>query len=154
SLRESFIKFDKFVRENREKRERAELKVNKQKERQTKITEEIGLLELKLDATVIVRDKMKRYVNDYKKSLMEARKTLADHQNKALQKVEGIGTNMQRMIEEREHKLMSLNNELATLQTKYNRIKAETLKWENVVSQIKSTAADKNLELTQIKLSC
>ncbi|KAK0093439.1 hypothetical protein PV326_013534 [Microctonus aethiopoides] len=67
SLRESFIKFDKFVRENREKRERAELKLNEQKERQTKITEEIGLLELKLDATVIVRDKMKRYVNDYKK---------------------------------------------------------------------------------------
>ncbi|KAK0156779.1 hypothetical protein PV328_012324, partial [Microctonus aethiopoides] len=77
--------------ENREKRERAELKLNEQKERQTKITEEIGLLELKLDATVIVRDKMKRYVNDYKK---------------------------------------------------------------NVVSRIKSTAADKNLELTQIKLSC
>lgn len=58
------------------------------------------------------------------------------------------------MIEEREHKLMSLNNELAMLQTKYNRIKAETLKWENVVSRIKSTSADKNLELTQIKLSC
>lgn len=63
---------------------------------------------------------MKRYVNDYKKvqnylelvvketgefqsineifnryeSLMEARKTLTDHQNKALQKVEGIGINM------------------------------------------------------------
>lgn len=42
SLRESFIKFDKFVRENREKRERAELKLNEQKERQTKITEEVN----------------------------------------------------------------------------------------------------------------
>lgn len=49
---------------------------------------------------------------------------------------------------------MNLNNQLATLQSRYDRAKAEALKWEGIVSRIKSAAAEKKLELTQIKSCC
>lgn len=49
---------------------------------------------------------------------------------------------------------MSLNNQLATLQSRYERAKTEALKWESLVSRIKSSSAKKNLELTQIKSCC
>ena len=40
-LRESFIRFNKFVRENQEKRERAELKIKEERARQTIRREEV-----------------------------------------------------------------------------------------------------------------
>ena len=40
-LRESFIRFNKFVRENQEKRERAELKIKEERERQAIRREEV-----------------------------------------------------------------------------------------------------------------
>lgn len=40
-LRESFIRFNKFVRENQEKRERAELKIKEERERQATRKEEV-----------------------------------------------------------------------------------------------------------------
>lgn len=50
--------------------------------------------------------------------------------------------------------LMELDNKLAQLQTRYNRAKAQALRWEAIVSKIKETAAAKNLELTQVKACC
>lgn len=58
------------------------------------------------------------------------------------------------MTEAKGHKLMTLNNQLATFQSRYDRAKAEALKWENFVSRIKAIAAEKNLENTQIKSAC
>lgn len=49
---------------------------------------------------------------------------------------------------------MGLNNRLAQLQTRYDRAKAQALKWETIISKIKETAATKNLELTQVKACC
>lgn len=50
--------------------------------------------------------------------------------------------------------LMGLNNKLVQLQARYDKAKAQALKWENIVSKIKETAAIKNLELTQVKNCC
>lgn len=50
--------------------------------------------------------------------------------------------------------LMGLNNKVAQLQERYDRAKAQALKWETIVSKIKETAAAKNLELTQVKACC
>lgn len=50
--------------------------------------------------------------------------------------------------------MMGLNNKLARLQERYNRAKAQAMKWETIVSKIKETAATKNLELTQVKACC
>ena len=40
-LRQSFIKFNKFVKENKEKRERANIKISEEKERQKKCWQEV-----------------------------------------------------------------------------------------------------------------
>lgn len=42
-LRESFVKFDKLVKENIEKRERAEQKIKEERERQTKRQQEVRI---------------------------------------------------------------------------------------------------------------
>lgn len=59
-----------------------------------------------------------------------------------------------RLAEVKTQTLMGLNNRLAQLQTRYDRAKAQSLKWESIISKIKETAAAKNLELTQVKACC
>lgn len=58
------------------------------------------------------------------------------------------------MTEEKGEMLVDLNNELALLQGRYERAKAEALRWQTIVSRIKATAAAKNLELTRVKFCC
>lgn len=58
------------------------------------------------------------------------------------------------MTEVKSQVLMGLNNKVVQLQARYDRAKAQALKWETMVSKIKETAAAKNLELTQVKACC
>ncbi|XP_011310181.1 coiled-coil domain-containing protein 42 homolog [Fopius arisanus] len=179
-FRESFVKFDQFVQENKEKRERAERKIKEEKERQENCGEEIKILKDKIEHMTAVRDKMQKYVKDYKnaqsylekvisetgefqsisdifnrfESLVEARKTLTMNQDENLNALGNTSTEMQKLTEEKGQKLMSLNSQLASLESRYDRAKAASLKWEGIVAKIKSTAGDKNLELTQIRSCC
>ncbi|XP_071561322.1 coiled-coil domain-containing protein 42 homolog [Temnothorax nylanderi] len=179
-LRQSFVKFNTLVKENVEKRERAEQKIKEEHERQEKYKREIEELEQKLRYMRNVRDKMERYVGEYRKyqnyldrvvnetgefqsineifnryeTLVEARQALSDHQDRNLQMLEDKGTEIHHLTEVKTQVLMGLNNKLAQLQARYDRAKAQELKWETIVSKIKETAAAKNLELTQVKACC
>ncbi|XP_070158550.1 coiled-coil domain-containing protein 42 homolog [Polyergus mexicanus] len=179
-LRDSFIKFNTLVKENVEKRERAEQKIKEEHERQEKCRQEIEELKQKLRYMEGVRDKMQRYVEEYKKyqnyldrvvnetgefqsineifnryeTLIEARQALSDHQDRNLQLLEQKGTEIHHLTEVKSQILMGLNNKVAQLQARYDRAKAQALKWETIVSKIKETAAAKNLELTQVKACC
>ncbi|XP_076641836.1 coiled-coil domain-containing protein 42 homolog [Halictus rubicundus] len=179
-LRESFIKFNRFVRENQEKRERAEIKIKEEQDRQAVRREEIDDLTKKLDHMKNIRDKMKKYVQDYKKyqnylervinetgeflsiseifnryeTLIEARSILSVHQDKNLQTLEETGTEIYYMTETRTQKFMGLNNRLAQLHAGRDKAEAKALKWEAIVSRIKASAAENNLKHTQVKTSC
>ncbi|XP_012138285.1 coiled-coil domain-containing protein 42 like-2 [Megachile rotundata] len=179
-LRESFIKFNRFVRENQEKRERAEAKIKEERERQAKRLEEIEELTAKLVYMKEVRDKMKTHVEEYRKyqtyldkvindtsefqsiaeifnryeTLMEARTILSEHQDKNLQILEERGAELYHMTESKTQKFMGLNNKLAQLQARRDRAEVRARKWETIVSKIKVTAAEKNLEHTQVKTCC
>ncbi|XP_074110792.1 coiled-coil domain-containing protein 42 homolog [Cotesia typhae] len=179
-LRESFIKFDNFVKENHEKRLRAQRKINDEKDCQKIYQNQIAELEEKLVYLAPIRDKMQKYVKNYRpaqsylesvvneigefqsisqifnryENLMEVRQNVAEHQDKNLHTLEEIGIEMQRITEGKGHTLISLNNQLATLQSRYDRVKVEALKWESSVSRIKSIAAEKTLELIRIRLAC
>ncbi|XP_034171605.1 coiled-coil domain-containing protein 42 homolog [Osmia lignaria lignaria] len=179
-LRESFIKFNRFVRENQEKRERAEMKIKEERERQAKRMEEVNDLIDRLNYMKETRDKMKKHVDEYKKyqtyldkvvndtgefqsiaeifnryeTLMEARMILAEHQDKNLQILEHQGTELHHMTESKTEKFMGLNNQLAQLQARRDRAEARARKWETIVSKIKVTTAEKNLEHTQVKTCC
>ncbi|KAG7206875.1 hypothetical protein KM043_000775 [Ampulex compressa] len=180
TLRQSFIKFNKFVKENHDKRERAENKIAEERERQAKRKQEIDDLTEKLNYMKNVLEDMQRYVEDYRKyqnylervvaetsefqsitdifnryeTLIETRSALAEHQDKYLRALEETGTEIHHMTEAKSQMLMGLNNKLAQLQTRYDKAKTSVLKWENIVSRIKTTAAAKNLELTQVKTCC
>ncbi|XP_018397814.1 PREDICTED: coiled-coil domain-containing protein 42 homolog [Cyphomyrmex costatus] len=179
-LRQSLIKFNTLVKENVEKCERAEQKIKEERERQETYKQEIEELEQKLRYMRDVRDKMQRFVGEYRKyqnyldkvvnetdefqsineifnryeTLVEARQALSDHQDRNLQMLEEKGTKIHHLTEAKTQVLMGLNNKLAQLQERYDRAKAEALKWETIVSKIKETAAAKNLELTQVKACC
>ncbi|XP_018312643.1 coiled-coil domain-containing protein 42 homolog [Mycetomoellerius zeteki] len=179
-LRQSLIKFNTFVKENVEKCERAEQKIKEEHERQEKYKQEIEELEQKVQYMRNVRDKMQRFVGEYRKyqnyldrvvnetdefqsineifnryeTLVEARQALSDRQDKNLRMLEEKGAKIHHLTETKTQVLMGLNNKLAQLQERYDRAKAEALKWETIVSKIKETAAAKNLELTQVKACC
>ncbi|XP_078049512.1 coiled-coil domain-containing protein 42 homolog [Augochlora pura] len=179
-LRESFIKFNRFIRENQEKRERAEVKIKEEQERQASRRDEIEDLTKKLDNMNSVRDKMKNYVQEYMKyqsylervinetgefqsiaeifnryeTLIEARSILSVHQDKNLQTLEETGTEIYHITETRAQTFMALNNKLALLQARHDKAEAKALKWETIVSKIKASAAEKNLKHTQVKTCC
>ncbi|XP_043282034.1 coiled-coil domain-containing protein 42 like-2 [Venturia canescens] len=180
-LRQSLIKFNKFVKENNEKRERAQHKIAEERERRTKCHEQIDELAKEIEYIKTVREHMRERVQEYKmyqnyldsvvnetneefqsigdifnryESLVESRNILAQHQDQNLEALELTGTEMQHMTEEKGQMLVDLNNKLALLQGRYERAKAEALRWQTIVSRIKATAAAKNLELTRVKFCC
>ncbi|KOC64934.1 Coiled-coil domain-containing protein 42 like protein [Habropoda laboriosa] len=179
-FRESFIKFNRFVRENQEKRDRAEVKIKEECERQRQRQEEIEDTTAKLNRMNDVREMMKRYVGEYKKyqnylekvvaetgefnsiseifnryeTLIEARTILSEHQDKNLELLEERGTEIHHMTEAKSQRLMALNNKLAKLQARRDKAEAQARKWETIVSEIKVTTAEKNLEHTQVKTCC
>lgn len=58
------------------------------------------------------------------------------------------------MTELKSQKVMALNNTLAQLQARRDRAEVQARKWETIVAEIKATAAEKNLEHTQVKTCC
>ncbi|XP_015592671.1 coiled-coil domain-containing protein 42 like-2-like [Cephus cinctus] len=179
-LRQSFIKFNKFAKENQEKRERAEHKINDELERQAARNAEAEELQEKMNRLQEIKYNMQKHVKEYKmyqnylekvvnetgqfqsisdvfnryETLAEARASLSETQDKNLEALEVTGTEMYHMTEEKSQILMGLNNQLAQLQGRYDRAKLRALRWETMVSRIKATAAAKNLELTQVKSCC
>ncbi|XP_034943698.1 coiled-coil domain-containing protein 42 homolog [Chelonus insularis] len=179
-FRELFIKFNQFIIENGQKRERAMRKITEEKECSERYHQEIEELNKKLQHLTSVCDKMQESIEYFKRgknylervvnetgefssindifnryeSLMEARQTHVDSQDKNFEQIEGIGNQMQHMTQEKEQKLMNLNNQLADLQIQYDKAKAETMKWEKIVSQIKAVVSVKILELIRIQSAC
>ncbi|XP_017884313.1 coiled-coil domain-containing protein 42 homolog [Ceratina calcarata] len=179
-LRESFIKFNRFVRENQEKRDRAEAKIKEERERQAQRQEEIDELTEKLRYMNEVREKMNKYVGEYKKyqnylervvnetgefnsiseifnryeTLIDAGMMLSEHEDKNLEILEDRGTEIHHMTEAKSQKLMALNNKLAQLQARRDKAEAQARRWETIVAEIKVKAAEKNLEHTQVKTCC
>ena len=65
SLKQSFIQFNKFVKENREKRLRAEKKIEEEKELQKNRDVAIQDLTHKVEELNLVRDVMEEHVNKH-----------------------------------------------------------------------------------------
>ncbi|XP_058808669.1 coiled-coil domain-containing protein 42-like [Phymastichus coffea] len=175
-LRQSFIMFDDFVKENREKRERAERKIRDEKDRQKIRLAEIEELEKNLDYMEKARDKMKGFVEEYKPfqkylesvletnefqsiaeifnrydTLIAARAALVENQDESLQTLERTSAHMQRMTEDKSQSLMDLNGRQAQLQSRHERARAKALHWENVVARVKEVTAQQELEETQVR---
>ena len=61
---------------------------------------------------------------------------------------------MNKLTDEKTQVIMGLNNKLAELQSRYDKTRAEALRWEITLNRIKNTGAEKVLELEQVRTSC
>ncbi|KAJ8683020.1 hypothetical protein QAD02_018812 [Eretmocerus hayati] len=175
-LRDSFISFNEFVKENKDKRERARRKIDDESQRQSIRLAEIEELEKNLEYMEQVRDKMKGFVREYKPyqdyletlldtkefqsineifnrydTLIHARLALMENQAHNLHTLEQTGVQLQKMTEDKSQSLMDMNSRLSQLQSRHERARNRALYWELVVARIKEVASRKELEETQVR---
>ncbi|XP_047370265.1 cilia- and flagella-associated protein 73-like isoform X3 [Vespa velutina] len=141
-FRESFIKYNNFVKENQEKRQRSKQKILGERERQKQYQTDIQNLQGRLNYMKEIREKMEKYVGIYKKyqdylervisetkqfrsiieiferyeNLIEVKKSLSKQQEKNIELLEETEAEIYRMTEAKSQTLIRLNNKLSTLQ--------------------------------------
>ncbi|KAK7869682.1 hypothetical protein R5R35_009907 [Gryllus longicercus] len=179
-LRQSFMKFNKFVKENQEKRERAVRKVKEEEYVQAKRSADIRSLKTQLEYLNQVKEKMLKHVQEYKiyedflenvaaesnefqsvydivtkyEILIDTRSLLAARQVQDMEEMEEVRNALTHHDEEKEQVLMGINNEMAELQTKYDEAKQNSLRWETILGRLKIVSAEKSQELAQVKTCC
>ncbi|CAH0595517.1 unnamed protein product [Chrysodeixis includens] len=176
-LKESFISFNKFIRENQEKRDRAERKMqadNEVLERKTRDTEAMRqrviemeevkkLMEQQVKDYTIYEDYLMSVVHNYPEfkqpldvlnryeALAAAKSTLADRQERDLEMLENARQEIASLTEEKKLFIMGLNNTLANLRWRYDKIRNRVIKWELALNRLKETAARRHVELCHVR---
>ncbi|ERL95078.1 hypothetical protein D910_12348 [Dendroctonus ponderosae] len=179
ALRENFIRFNQFVKENQEKKERASLKITEQnqlkEERQRRMEElqqkceEIESTKAKMDinigqyriyelflSQVVENEASMQSINDLLKryeALIGARKELNDIQQRDMMKLEKAKSNLMKLIEEKNFVIMGLNNQIANLQARFENANIKALESEELVTQIKNHAVKQLGEIDSVKSS-
>lgn len=178
-LKESLLKFDKFLKENDLKRARAlkktkaEQDLGRQKDREmARLTEEIDEL-----STVVARQKKMvakygvyqqfmekvlelseefdetREIIARHDTLVHTREDLLDHDHENQDDIEAERLSLKKFTEEKNNEILSYNNELAHLQTRLEQAEGQAVKWESEWTRIQTTSAQKTLLLGQIKMA-
>ncbi|GBP17712.1 Coiled-coil domain-containing protein 42 homolog [Eumeta japonica] len=173
-LKESFISFNKFIRENEEKRVRAEKKMKEDQETLLRRTQETEAMCRRVEEMESVRGLMEKQVQDYADYLMSvvqkysefkqpmdvlnryealasAKTTLAERQERDLEKLEEARQQMAHLTEEKKLFIMGLNNRLADLRRNYDKTRNRVVKWELALSRLKETAARRHVELCHVR---
>ncbi|KAF7278694.1 hypothetical protein GWI33_008072 [Rhynchophorus ferrugineus] len=179
-LRQNFIRFNQFVKENQEKKERAANKIVEQnalkKERQKRMDD---LLE-KCDQITKVKAQMDKNINRYRiyekflmtvvdyepsvqsvgdllkryEALIGARKELNDIQQRDLNKLEKAKTNLNHTINVYLHKIETIKNKVQALQERYEKAIINCQNWEKLHKHIKTETTETLLDIVAIKESC
>ncbi|XP_066300780.1 coiled-coil domain-containing protein 42 homolog [Branchiostoma lanceolatum] len=178
-LKESLLKFDKFLKENDAKRARAvkkaeeEKKLSKQKDSEiSKLAEDVGELskgrdqvQSRLEKHVIYHRYLERVLEqaeefheireviDRHGTLVTTHEDLLEREQKNQDAMEKEKARLAKFLEEKNNEIMSYNNELANLQTQLDNAQASAVKWEAIWTHIKNTAAKKTLLLGRIKMA-
>ncbi|XP_047538150.1 coiled-coil domain-containing protein 42 homolog [Vanessa atalanta] len=176
-LKDSFISFNKFIRENQEKRDRAERKMaadNEVLERKTRETEAMRqrvaemeevkqLMEKQVHDYTIYEDYLMSVVHNYPEfkqpldvlnryeALAAAKSTLAERQERDLEMLETARQEIAALTEEKKLFIMGLNNTLADLRWRYDNVRNRVIKWELALNRLKETAAKKQVELCHVR---
>jgi len=178
-LKESLLKFDKFLKENDSKRARAvkksrdERELRKGKEKDiVRLKAEIEELEgerdryqQKLNRNIIFQKYMER-VQEASEEFSEIRDIISrydtlvathldllERDQKNQDNIEAEKARLTRFTEEKNNEILSCNNQLAQLQTRLDRAQSKAVKWESKWAHIQNTAATKTLLLGRIKIA-
>nr|KAI8747605.1 putative coiled-coil domain-containing protein 42 [Biomphalaria glabrata] len=178
-LKESLLKFDKFLKENDSKRARAVKKANDERELKKQKDREIERVKEETEAyqkqKEMLQKKVEKYVifHNYMDKVLEAGEDFheirdiitrwdtltATHQDLLErdqlnhEKVEKQRQDLMKYMEEKENQVLNYNNQLSTLQTRLDAAQSEAVKWESKWTHIKNTAAKKTLLLGRIKMA-
>ncbi|XP_002739901.1 coiled-coil domain-containing protein 42 homolog [Saccoglossus kowalevskii] len=178
-LKESLLKFDKFLKENDSKRARAVKKA--EDERKLKLSKDTEIAKFLDEKRQLEqqRDKLAKKLSKhtifhrYLEKVLETadefheiREIIArydtlvatnedliekDHENQ--EAVEAERAKLHKFTEDRNNEILEFNNQLANLQTQLDKAQSEAVKWESVWTHIKNTAAEKTLVLGRIKMA-
>ncbi|KAK2177504.1 hypothetical protein NP493_594g00017 [Ridgeia piscesae] len=178
-LKESLLKFDKFLKENDSKRARAIKKANDERELKKAKEREIERLKDETAELVRGREKLQRKLEKhtiYHKYLdrvlesaeefHEIREIIARYdtltathldlltaENENQDRLESEKQNLMKYREEKNNEILGYNNQLAAIQTKLDKAQSTAVMWESQWTHIKTTAAKKTLLLGRIKMA-
>nr|XP_002128459.1 coiled-coil domain-containing protein 42 homolog [Ciona intestinalis] len=178
-LKESLLKFDKFLKENDSKRARAikkahderELRRGKEKDIERlqedieRLSKERERYQKKLEKNSIFQKYMER-VQESTDEFSEIREiigrydtlvaTHVDLMKRDLKNQDAIEEEKGRLVkftEEKSNEILYYNNQLAQMQTRLDQAQSKAVKWESKWTHIQNTAAKKTLLLGQIKIA-
>ncbi|KAL8611047.1 hypothetical protein ACOMHN_042663 [Nucella lapillus] len=178
-LKESLLKFDKFLKENDSKRARAVKKANderdlkKQKDKEIeKLSEENQTfsqqkdkLQAKLDKYTVFHRYMEKVLEAGEEfhelrdiiarwdTLTTTHQDLLEREQKNQEIIEKQRQDLMKYMEEKNNEILGYNNKLSGLQTRLDDAQSEAVHWESVWNHIKNTAAKKTLLLGRIKMA-
>jgi len=178
-LKESLLKFDKFLKENDAKRARAikksaeeqeickkkELEVQKLEELQRNLIEEREKLNDKLSKHEIYQTFMQKVLDaseefsevreiiDRYNTLVATHSDLLETEQHNQKASEDEKARLVRFTEEKNNQILHYNNKLAQLQTRLDQAQSNAVKWESKWTHIQNTAAKKTLLLGRIKIA-
>lgn len=179
TLKESLLKFDKFLKENDSKRHRAlkkalEEKASKQQKHHEheSLLEEINILEEErnkiqekldmhkkfhtyMDAVLENSDEFSevREITSRYETLSSTYQDLLERDQSNQDLIENKRQFLAKFTEDRQNEIMSYNNDLSTMQGDLDKAKSRTVHLESNWNQIQTTAASKTLELGRIRMA-
>ncbi|XP_018326626.1 coiled-coil domain-containing protein 42 [Agrilus planipennis] len=180
SLRENFIKFNKFIKENYEKKIRAERKMTEEQALQRLRSENIVSLQKQIDELKEVKNNMEEEIKKHAiyeqflrkvvlesavfktdndiiiryESLLEAKEELALKQEQELDILENARNEMMKIVDDKKQQILGMTNQLTHLQSRYEIARLKTVEWEVVIARIKNRCLDKNKKIHQIREAC
>ncbi|XP_065682767.1 coiled-coil domain-containing protein 42 homolog isoform X1 [Hydra vulgaris] len=178
-LKESLLKFDKFLKENDSKRARAIKKMTDEREAKRGKEREIEKLEEEMRQLIKTRDKIQKKAEKYSvcqryldkiieisdefqelreitaryDTLINTHNELLARENKHQDDIENEKSKLSKFVEKKNNEMLSYNNQLAQLQTELEKEQSNALKWESEWTHIQNTAAKKTLLLGKIKMA-
>lgn len=178
-LKESVVKFDKFLKENDAKLSRAVKKAEDERELQKAKQKEIERLQDEISSQMKLKEKLQRKVHkfgtfnryleqsvEHSDEFQEIRevidrydtlttnyKDLLDSDKENEDKINALRKELNSYLEQKNYEILSMNNELSELQTKLDSAQNESHKAENEWSHIQTTAAGKTLLIGETRMA-
>jgi len=178
-LKESLLRFDKFLKENDSKRARALKKAADERDASSFKDKEIEKLIEETDILVQKKNKMQKKLERYSKfqkyldkvlevaeefheireitarydTLIATHNDLLANENRNQDAIEQEKARLNRFIEDKNNEVLNYNNQLAQLQTELEKTQSKAVKWESTWTHIQNTAAKKTLLLGRIKMA-
>lgn len=178
-LKDSLLKFDKFLKENDSKRARAVKKANDERELKKQKDKEIDRVKDETDSHTSQKDKLNKKMEKYTgfhtymdkvlergeefheirdiiarwDTLKATHLDLLERDQKNQDRIEKQRQDLMKYMEDKENQVLNYNNHLSGLQSRLDGAQGEAVKWESSWNHIKNTAADKTLMLGRIKMA-